>query len=50
MTGLFAPWHLLVLLGLLIVFFGYRRLPDATRQLGRSMRIFRKEIRTPEDD
>jgi sec-independent protein translocase protein TatA len=39
------PWHLIILLVLGILVFGSRRLPDAARSLGKSMRIFKSEIR-----
>jgi sec-independent protein translocase protein TatA len=39
------PWHLIILLVVLIVVFGSRKLPDAARSLGKSMRIFKSEIR-----
>lgn len=39
-----TPAHLaLILLGFLVLF-GYKRLPDAARSLGRSLRIFRSEM------
>ena len=39
-----TPWHLaLILLGFILLF-GYKKLPDATRSLGRSLRIFRSEM------
>ena len=42
--GLFAGWHLVVLIVLVVVIFGWKRLPDAARSLGRSMRIFKSEV------
>ena len=42
--GLFEGWHLVILLVLLVVLFGARRLPDAARSIGRSMRIFKSEM------
>jgi sec-independent protein translocase protein TatA len=39
------PWHLIILLVVVIVVFGSRKLPDAARSLGKSMRIFKSEIR-----
>jgi sec-independent protein translocase protein TatA len=40
-----TPWHLaLILLGFMVLF-GYKKLPDASRSLGRSLRIFRGEMR-----
>lgn len=38
------PWHLLVLAVVFIVLFGAKRLPDASRSLGRSLRIFKSEV------
>jgi sec-independent protein translocase protein TatA len=42
--GLFEGWHLIILVALLVLLFGFRRLPDAARSLGRSMRIFKSEV------
>jgi sec-independent protein translocase protein TatA len=39
------PSHLLVIGILVIVLFGYRRLPDAARGIGRSVRIFKSEMK-----
>jgi len=39
----------LILLGFLVLF-GYNKLPDASRALGRSLRIFRSEMRGLRDD
>lgn len=36
-------WHLIVVLLLVIVVFGSRRLPDAARAVGKSMRILKTE-------
>jgi sec-independent protein translocase protein TatA len=44
------PWHLIVLVAVVAVLFGGKRLPDAARGLGRSMRIFKSEIRQLNDD
>jgi sec-independent protein translocase protein TatA len=38
----------LVLLAVMLLF-GYRKLPDASRSLGRSLRIFRSEVSVPGD-
>lgn len=45
MEGALAPWHLILLLVAFIVLFGAKRLPDAARSLGQSMRIFKAETR-----
>jgi sec-independent protein translocase protein TatA len=41
-----APWHI-VLIGVaaLVLFFGWRRLPNMARSAGRSLRIFKTEAR-----
>jgi sec-independent protein translocase protein TatA len=42
--GAFEGWHLIILVALIVLLFGFRRLPDAARSLGRSMRIFKSEV------
>ncbi|WP_034647564.1 Sec-independent protein translocase subunit TatA [Corynebacterium sputi] len=37
--------ELLLILAVVILLFGAKRLPDAARSLGRSMRIFKSEVR-----
>jgi sec-independent protein translocase protein TatA len=50
MNGL-KPWHIIVVALIVIVLFGAKRLPDAARSLGRSMRILKAETRgLAEDD
>jgi sec-independent protein translocase protein TatA len=44
------PSHLLLILVVVVVLFGSRRLPDAARGLGRSMRIFKAEVKQMKDD
>ena len=44
MKGLFEGWHIVILIVLLILLFGFKRLPDAARSLGRSMRVFKSEV------
>ena len=45
-----APWHWVVLGIVVIALFGYKKLPDAARSLGRSLRIFRTEIKGMSQD
>jgi sec-independent protein translocase protein TatA len=45
-----APWHWVVLAIIVIALFGYKKLPDAARSLGRSLRIFRTEIKGMNSD
>ena len=43
--GSLQPWHWLILAVVVIVLFGSKRLPDAARSLGKSLRIFKSEVR-----
>lgn len=42
--GALKPWHLIILVLAFIILFGFKRLPDAARSIGRSMRIFKSEV------
>ncbi len=44
------PWHIITLAVVLFVLFGYKKLPDATRSLGRSLRILKTEVKTLHED
>lgn len=44
------PWVLVILVVLIIALFGSKRLPDAARGLGRSMRIFKSEVKEMKND
>ncbi len=48
--GALKPWHIIVLVVLLLLLFGAKRLPDAARGLGRSLRIFKAETKNLMDD
>ena len=39
------PSHILILLLVVLVLFGAKRLPDPARSLGTSMRIFKSELK-----
>jgi sec-independent protein translocase protein TatA len=39
-----SPWKILIVAVVLIVLFGSKKLPDAARSLGRSMRILKTEV------
>jgi sec-independent protein translocase protein TatA len=39
-----APWHIIVLLIVLVLLFGSRRLPGAAKSLGQSMHIFKQSV------
>ncbi|KGM09853.1 Sec-independent protein translocase subunit TatA [Cellulomonas bogoriensis] len=38
-------WELIIILVLILLLFGARRLPDLARSVGRSMKIFRAEVK-----
>jgi sec-independent protein translocase protein TatA len=40
----------LIVLVVLVALFGYKKLPDASRSLGRSLRIFKTEIKGMTED
>lgn len=44
------PWHIAILVGVLILLFGAKKLPDAARSLGRSMRILKAETKGLAED
>ncbi|POX63133.1 twin-arginine translocase TatA/TatE family subunit [Streptomyces sp. Ru62] len=44
------PWHLLVLVAVVIMIFGSKKLPDTARALGKSMRILKSEAKAMKDD
>ncbi|MFI9205081.1 Sec-independent protein translocase subunit TatA [Streptomyces sp. NPDC053048] len=44
------PWHVLVVVLVVIVLFGSKRLPDTARALGRSLRILRSEAKAMKND
>ena len=50
MASMVKPWHIIVLVVILILLFGAKRLPDAARSLGRSLRIIKAETRGLADD
>ena len=45
-----SPWKIAIIAILIIVLFGSRKLPDAARSLGKSMRILKTEVRSLHDD
>ncbi len=50
MPFLREPSHILLLLIVVVVLFGAKRLPDSARSLGRSMRIFKSELKEMKND
>ncbi|WP_033287507.1 Sec-independent protein translocase subunit TatA [Amycolatopsis jejuensis] len=39
------PWHIIVLVIVVVLLFGAKRLPDAARSIGKSMKIFKAETK-----
>jgi sec-independent protein translocase protein TatA len=48
--GALKPWHIILLVVVLVLLFGAKRLPDAARSLGRSLRIIKAETKGLVDD
>jgi sec-independent protein translocase protein TatA len=44
------PWKILIIAIVIIVLFGSRKLPEAARSLGKSMRILKTEVQSLHDD
>jgi sec-independent protein translocase protein TatA len=42
--GLEAPSHWIIIAVIVIALFGYKKMPDAARSVGRSLRIFKGEL------
>ena len=45
-----SPWHVLIVVAVFVLLFGARKLPDAARSLGKSMRILKAETKALHDD
>jgi sec-independent protein translocase protein TatA len=45
-----GPREIVILLIVVLVLFGAKRLPDSARSLGRSMRIFKSEMKEMKPD
>jgi sec-independent protein translocase protein TatA len=39
-----APWHIIILVVVLVLLFGARRLPGAAKSVGESMHIFKRSV------
>lgn len=50
LRDLAQPSHLLILAVLIALLFGWKKLPDVTRSVGRSMRIFKTEVAEMKND
>lgn len=48
--GGIQPWHIILVVVVALLLFGGKKLPDAARGLGRSLRIFKSEVSAMQDD
>jgi sec-independent protein translocase protein TatA len=48
--GWIGPWEILILLVVILLVFGPKRLPEFGKSLGRGMREFKNSIRDISDD
>jgi sec-independent protein translocase protein TatA len=44
------PWHIILLVVVLIALFGAKKLPDAAKGIGHSLRIFKAEAKAMKDE
>ncbi|HZE38268.1 MAG TPA: Sec-independent protein translocase subunit TatA [Stackebrandtia sp.] len=49
-SGGVRPWHIIVLVVVLVLLFGAKKLPGAARGLGQSLRILKSETKTLRDE
>jgi sec-independent protein translocase protein TatA len=43
-------WELLIILGIVVLLFGASKLPGLAKGIGESIRIFRNEVKTKDED
>jgi sec-independent protein translocase protein TatA len=48
--GLFQPWHLIVILVIVLIVFGPGKLPDLGQSLGRGIREFKSSVKGDDPD
>jgi len=48
--GMLKPWHIIVLVVVILLLFGARRLPDLAKSVGQSLKIFKSEVKDLRDD
>jgi len=47
--GLFQPTHLLLILGIAVLFFGPKKLPELGKGIGESIRGFKSAMKEPDN-
>ena len=48
--GAMRPMHWIILLVIVLLLFGAKRLPDLAKSVGQSLKIFKKEIKELQED
>jgi sec-independent protein translocase protein TatA len=48
--GNLGGWEILIILGVLVLLFGAKRLPDMARSMGQSARVFKGEMKGLKED
>ena len=50
LANILSPYHLLIILAIIILLFGAKKLPDLAKGLGQSIKEFKKATREIEED
>lgn len=45
----FAPWHIIILLGAILLLFGGKKIPEMMGGIGKGMKEFKKAIKDEEE-
>ena len=45
-----SAWHVIIVLLVVVLLFGAKRLPDLAKSVGQSMKIFKNEVKDLRDD
>ena len=43
------PWHIIVLVVVLLMLFGGKKLPEMARGIAQSLKVFKSEMKSPDD-
>lgn len=46
---LFAPWHIIILLGAILLLFGGKKIPEMMGGIGKGMKEFKKSIKDEDE-
>ena len=47
--GDLKPWHIVIIVLVFVVLFGAKRLPDSDKSVAKSLRIFKEELKSPDE-